>query len=445
MKWDLATVAAATGGRAVGDAVVTTVDIDSRRIRPGALFVALHGERVDGHDFVMEAIEAGAAACLVEAGRLPSGVVGVEVADPLAALTALATVRRNELGIPVVGITGSSGKTTTKDLTAAALGPDTHAARESFNNEVGVPLTILDTPDTASALVVEVGSRGVGHIRALMPMVRPDVAVITNVGAAHLEMFGDVATVLQAKWELVEGLADGTAVVPYDLDATHLPQPRQRLTFGEAEGADVRATDVVVDDLGRATATLRHLDRTARVALPVPGRHQVANAAAAVAAAVAIGRDFASAVERLASARVSRWRMEVSPGTLGGVSVTVVNDAYNANPESMAAALRTVADMPGRGIAVLGRMHELGPVEEAAHTTVGELAARLGFSLVVVVGEDPGIAAGAGAIAVSVDDAGAAVRYLADRVRPGDVVLVKASRAAGLEAVAAALVSEAAA
>ncbi|HUG74175.1 MAG TPA: UDP-N-acetylmuramoyl-tripeptide--D-alanyl-D-alanine ligase [Acidimicrobiia bacterium] len=445
MKWDLASIARITDGRSVGDAVVTSVDIDSRRIRPGSLFVALRGDRVDGHDYSAEAVSAGAAACLVERGRLPAGVSGVEVHDPMSALSSLAAARRSELDIPVVAITGSSGKTTTKDLAAAAMGPGTHAALESYNNEIGVPLTILDTPDAATALVVEVGSRGLGHIAALTPVVRPDVAVLTNVGTAHLEMFGDVGTVLRAKWELVEGVGDGIAVVPRDLDAAHLPKPRRLLTFGEGEGADVRATEVTVDDLGLATVTLRPGDEAGRVTLPVPGRHQVSNAAAAVAAAVAVGRDFGPAVERLAAARVSRWRMEVSRGAIGGAAVTVVNDAYNANPESMAAALRTVADMSGRRLAVLGRMHELGPVETAAHVAVGELAARLGFALVVVVGDDPGIATGAGRIAVAVADAEEALRCLTDRIEPHDVVLVKASRATGLESVAAALVSEVAA
>jgi UDP-N-acetylmuramoyl-tripeptide--D-alanyl-D-alanine ligase len=285
----------------------------------------------------------------------------------------------------------------------------------------------------------------VGHIAALTPVIRPDVAVLTNVGTAHLEMFGDVDTVLRAKWELIEGVGDGVAVLPLDLDASHLPPPRRRVTFGDGEGADVRATEVTVDGLGRATVTLSHGDDRRRVTLPVPGRHQVANAAAAVAAAVAVGRDFGPAVDRLASAQVSRWRMEVRRGAIGGVAVTVVNDAYNANPESMAAALRTVADMPGRRLAVLGRMHELGVVETAAHVAVGELAARLGFALVVVVGDDPGIAIGAGRIAVAVADADAALRCLTDRIESDDVVLVKASRATGLESVAAALVAEVAA
>jgi UDP-N-acetylmuramoyl-tripeptide--D-alanyl-D-alanine ligase len=445
VRWDLASIARITGGHPVGEAVVTSVDVDSRRTRPGSLFVALGGERVDGHDYATEAASAGAVACLVERGRLPAGISGVEVDDPMLALSSLAAARRSELDIPVVAITGSSGKTTTKDLAAAALGPGTHAAPESYNNEIGVPLTILDTPDGATALVVEVGSRGVGHIAALTPVIRPDVAVLTNVGTAHLEMFGDVDTVLRAKWELIEGVGDGVAVLPLDLDASHLPPPRRRVTFGDGEGADVRATEVTVDGLGRATVTLSHGDDRRRVTLPVPGRHQVANAAAALAAAVAVGRDFGPAVDRLASAQVSRWRMEVRRGAIGGVAVTVVNDAYNANPESMAAALRTVADMPGRRLAVLGRMHELGVVETAAHVAVGELAARLGFALVVVVGDDPGIAIGAGRIAVAVADADAALRCLTDRIESDDVVLVKASRATGLESVAAALVAEVAA
>ncbi|HEX5630403.1 MAG TPA: UDP-N-acetylmuramoyl-tripeptide--D-alanyl-D-alanine ligase [Acidimicrobiia bacterium] len=437
MRWDLDTVAAATGGIAVGDAVVTGVVADSRRVTPGVLFVALRGNRVDGHEFVGAAMSAGAAALLVEPGRLPDDCPGVEVADPAAALIALGALRRGELEMPVVAITGSSGKTTTKDLTAAVLGPGTHASPDSYNNEVGVPLTVLSCPDDAGALVLEVGSRGVGHIAALADLVRPDVAVITNIGPAHLEHFGDLATTRRAKWELVEALAPGgTAVLPAgDGDLTGRGHPRM-LTFGEDAGADVVVSAITLDAAGRAAFTIAHDGQRLAVSLTVAGRHQPRNAAAAVCAALAVGIPLETAVSRLAGARVSPWRMEVAERTIPGGVVTVVNDAYNANPASMEAALETVAALPGRHLAVLGMMHELGPAAPDLHEAVGRLAAELGF-VVVVVGDDPGIARGAGeSLAAVVSDPGAAAAAVRSLLHPGDVVLIKASRATGLERLA---------
>lgn len=436
MRWDLEGIAAITAGVATGSAAVTSVASDSRLARPGALFVAIRGERHDGHAFIADAMERGAAACLVETGRLPAGIAGVEVADTLASLAALGAARRDALSVPVVAVTGSSGKTTTKDMVAAALGAGAHAAPQSFNNEVGVPLTLLATPDGATAVVCEVGSRGVGHISALARVIRPDVAVITNIGPAHLEMFGDIDTVARAKWELVEALGDGgVAVLPVDAQLPHRAVGAE-ISFGESEEADVAVVDLVIDHRGRPTFTVTYGESSARMALPFAGRHQARNAAAAIGAALALGIDLAEAARRLPDATLSRWRMEVTEVEMGGGSVTLVNDAYNANPDSMSAALRTVAEMPGRHLAVLGMMHELGTDEGRLHREVGEMAARLGFSKVVVVGEDPGIAEGAGTIAVPVPDAAAAVARVGEMARPGDVVLVKASRASGLEVIA---------
>lgn len=436
MRWSLQDVAAAVDGTRSGDGSIDVVVVDSREARPGALFVALRGERVDGHDFLREAVEGGASAVLCERGRLPVGVPGVEVEDTLVALRMLAERRRTELTVPVVAITGSSGKTTTKDFTAAVLGPGTHAAPRSFNNEVGVPLTVLGCPDDATTLVVEVGSRGAGHIADLAAAIRPDVAVITNIGRAHLETFGTVEGVLAAKWELVEALGEaGTAVLPTGDPRLTDRRSGPMLTFGEGEGADVRVVDIGMDDRGIASFTIEHGDASVPVTLDVPGRHQPGNAAAAVAVAVALERDFTEAVSRLATVDVSPWRMELEAIPVEGGSVTVVNDSYNANPDSMAAALDTVVAMPGRHIAVLGKMHELGEAEADSHREVGARASELGFS-VITVGEDPGIAAGAGNGTLAFDDPDAAVGYLRGAIRPGDVVLVKASRAAGLEAVA---------
>ncbi|MBI5157434.1 MAG: UDP-N-acetylmuramoyl-tripeptide--D-alanyl-D-alanine ligase [Acidimicrobiia bacterium] len=434
MRWDLDTVAATVGGIAVGAATVTSVSTDSRRIGPGALFVALRGAREDGHEHIGAALAAGAVAALVEPGRLPDGAAGVEVVDPLAALLALGARRRGEIAVPVVGITGSSGKTTTKDLTAAVLGPGTHFAPNSYNNEIGVPLTVLGCPADATALVVEVGSRGIGHITALAPLIRPDVAVITNVGPAHLEMFGDVATVRRAKWELIDALpGGGVAILPAE-DAILVGMRRgPMLTFGESAGADIGVTGVSVDARARTTFRLTHRGEHRPVTLTVSGRHQPRNAAAAVAAGVALGVEFDEAVDRLADVRLSPWRMEVTEREVAGGSVVVVNDAYNANPDSMEAALTTVAAMPGRHLAVLGMMHELGTTSPQLHEEVGRRAAALGFR-VVVVGEDPGIARGAGeAVVAVVGDVAAAVPVVTGLACPGDVILVKASRATGLE------------
>ncbi|MCB2222943.1 MAG: UDP-N-acetylmuramoyl-tripeptide--D-alanyl-D-alanine ligase [Actinobacteria bacterium] len=431
MTWDLATVAAATGGSAASSGVVTSVVTDSRQAAPGVLFVALEGEHRDGHEFAAAASAAGAAV-MVRRGSLPAGAAGIEVDDPLEALLALAEHHREAITAPVAAITGSNGKTTTKDMLAAALGPGAHKAPRSYNNEIGVPLTILGAPDGATAVVVEVGSRGRGHIAHLAAAVRPDVAVITNVARAHLEMFGDEDGVVEAKWELVEALGEGgTAVLPHGDGRLAGRGHRPMLTFGEDPEADVSVTGVSLGPDGRAACTLRHAGEAVGVRLAMAGRHQALNLAAAVAAAAALGAPFDEAARRGAAATGSSWRMEVRSGRY-----TVVNDAYNANPDSAAAALRTVAAMPGRHVAVLGRMHELGGAEATGHREVGRLAAELGFAAVVVVGDDPGIAEGAGPIARRVGDAGEAAAVLGGYLADGDVVLVKASRAEGLEVLA---------
>jgi UDP-N-acetylmuramoyl-tripeptide--D-alanyl-D-alanine ligase len=435
MKWTLDEVAAICRGTGGGHEVVDSVVIDSRLAGPGALFVAVTGERTDGHEYVDEALDAGAAGVVVARGRRGDRP-GIEVEDTLAALLDLAIRRRSELDCPFVAITGSSGKTTTKDLIAAVLGGTVHASPRSYNNEFGVPLTVLGIPDGADAAVVEVGSRGIGHIAALAPAVRPDVAVITTIGRAHLEMFGSVPGVAAAKWELVEALgAGGIAVLPHgdphlaDRTAEHV------ITFGETPEADVAVSDVELDASGRASFVLTHGGVAQAVSAPVPGRHQPVNSAAAVAAAIAVGRDFADAAARIGDAAISPWRMELDEIVVDGGTATVVNDAYNANPDSMEAALETVAAMPGRRIAVLGKMYELGDHEVEEHRHVGVRAAELGFQ-VVVVGEDPGIGSGAGPGTLTAPDADTAAALLAELIRAGDVVLVKASRAAGLESIA---------
>lgn len=436
MILSLAQIAEITGGTAVGEADVSGVGTDSRRVAPGSLFVALSGDRFDGHEYSQSALEGGAAAVMVE--RPVDEVPRVEVEDTLEALRRLAVHRRGALTVQAVGITGSTGKTSCKDLLASALGVGTWASPKSFNNEVGVPLTVLAAPDASEVLVVEVGSRGLGHIRHLIEVVRPDIAVITGIGASHLATLGDVETVRLAKWELVEGLEpDGIAVLPAADPLLAEWAARDGVaarTFGE--GGDVRVENLTLDELARPSFTLEAAGERVPLRLAMAGAHQATNAAAAAAAGMALGRALPDLAAGLELATASAWRMEVIPGTH-----TVVNDAYNANPSSMAAALQAVAAMPGRHLAVLGLMAELGETAPTAHRSIGRMARELGFGAVIVVGEDPGIADGAGDIATTVPDVATARSVVADLIEDGDVVLVKASRAVGLETLAGELVA----
>ena len=463
MRLTLAEIAAATGGQILGgdpDAAVTSYSIESRALAPGALFVALRAER-DGHDFVADALDRGAAGALVS--KPVEGVRLVLVDDTTAALTALgAAARRRLAGVPVVGITGSTGKTSTKDLTAAALGPagPVGASPVSFNNEIGVPLTLLSAPDGAVAVVAEMGARGVGHIARLCGLARPTVGVITNIGMAHAEFFGSREDVARAKGELLEALPGaGYAVLSADDDMT--PALRLRtaapvLTAGAAAGADLRVSGLRLDDELRPAFRLETPWGAIVVPpLPVRGAHQAGNAALAVAVAGALGVGLDAAVAGLAAAVGSPWRMELrrSPGGL-----VVLNDSYNANPTSMAAAVDALASLSGGGrrFAILGPMAELGAHATEEHHRLGKLVAAAGVDTLVVVagppppgrpdaGPSPDLAALAegaqesGVEAVVAEGPAAAVAALAPRLRSGDAVLVKASRVAGLERVAEAL------
>jgi UDP-N-acetylmuramoyl-tripeptide--D-alanyl-D-alanine ligase len=438
----LAEVAEAVGGRLHGDgtARVDAVAIDSREVRAGTLFAALAGEHVDGHDYVAVALEAGAAGVLASRSVDAPGVV---VDDVTVALGRLATAQLRRTTAPVVGITGSQGKTSVKDLLAHVLAPSapTVAPQGSFNNELGVPLTVLRADERTGFLVLEMGARGIGHIATLCRIAAPDVGVVLNVGHAHVGEFGSPAAIARAKGELVEALTPGgVAVLNADdpLVAAMATRTRARvLTFGVT--GDVALGPVTLDSDGTPHFTLSHDGVTAEAHVPQIGAHHAVNAAAATAAALALGLDLATVVGRLASARpASPMRMERH---VRGDGLVVVNDAYNANPESMAAALRAVAGIAhGRGVAVLGEMRELGDEAPAAHREVGRLAAQLGYRRVVVVGEEArAIAEGAGAIAEHVPDVGAAVLTLSASLRGDEVVLVKASRGGRLERVADAL------
>ena len=438
LHWTLATVAAATAGIVDGEPTmpVHSISTDSRDVEPGAVFVALRGVNHDGHDHAGDAVAEGAVAALVEHGTHPHLVPRVDVDDTLEALRNLAVHRRGELDVPVVAVTGSTGKTSTKDLLAAAI-PGAWASPRSYNNEVGVPLTVLSTPNDAKALVIEVGSRGLGHIRWLMPATLPSVGIITNLGLVHLETFGSRDAIADGKWELIEGLsAGGTAVLPDDEPRLRRAHPGPTVTFGTTPDASVRVTDLSTDELGHPSFVLQVQGRSYPVSLRMSGSHNAVNAAAALAAATAVGVPPEVAVDGMETAIGSAWRMEIRPGRY-----TVVNDSYNANPTSMTAALHTVASMPGRSHAVLGEMAELGAVTDAEHERIGRLAAELGIEHVVTVGPDHGLARAAGGL--NVESPGEALDSIRERVRDGDVVLVKASRSVGLERLADRLTEEA--
>ncbi|MFI5716636.1 UDP-N-acetylmuramoyl-tripeptide--D-alanyl-D-alanine ligase [Nocardia sp. NPDC051750] len=460
-------------------AVTGTVEFDSRRIGPGGLFVALPGEHVDGHDFAQAAIDAGAVAVL--AAR-PIGVPAIVVpsvtatgtsanslalehdsdgsgAAVLAALAALAESHVRRLvaagGLTVVGVTGSSGKTSTKDLLAAVLTPlgPVVAPPGSFNNEIGHPWTALRAGPDTRFLVLELSARRPGNIAALARVAPPSIGVVLNVGTAHLGEFGSREAIAQTKGELVEALPDtGLAVLNADDAKVSAMAARTaaRVTMvGQAAAADIRATGITLDDQARASFTLHTPAGDREITLAVHGEHQVGNALSAAAVALECGADLDTLAAALAGARAaSARRMDVRTSPAG---VTVINDSYNANPDSMRAALKALVTMaragatPRRSWAVLGEMAELGPESVVEHDAIGRLAVRLDVHRLIVVGTgrpSRGMHQGAvmegswGEESVLVPDIEAAVRLLDAEVEAGDVVLVKASQSVGLWTVA---------
>lgn len=447
----LSSVAAAVGGERTGDDVdVSAVTTDSRQAGSGALFVALEGERTDGHRFVLDAFARGAAAVLVrEAADGPDPKI--QVASTADALLRLGADERRRFDGTVVAIAGANGKTSTKDMTAAVVSTRfrTHASPGSFNNEVGVPLTFLGAPPDTEVIVAELGARRAGDVTVLMPIARPDVVVVTNVGVAHMEIFGSWDVIVGASAEPVDAIdPDGVLVLNADdpVVAGFAGRARARVvTFGRSEEADVRAEEVRIDADGRPTFDLVARGGRERVLLAVPGEHMVSNALAAAAVGLELGIPLEASAEALARARVSRWRMETFETPEG---ILVINDAYNANPESMAAALKAAIVMAGdrRVVAVLGHMAELGDIAPEEHERVGELAARLGVDRLITVGTEAKSIAVAGlregfepdAVA-SYDDVEAALEDVRTHARGGDLVLVKGSRVVGLETLAEAL------
>ncbi|GAA1271674.1 UDP-N-acetylmuramoyl-tripeptide--D-alanyl-D-alanine ligase [Saccharothrix xinjiangensis] len=479
IQLSLAEIAEVVGGalhNATGDEVVTgSVEFDTRELTAGGLFLALPGERVDGHDFAAQAVANGAAGVLAARPVDAPAVIAPPVTGAggnayvlsgdvdgggAAVLAALAKLARHVVDrlpdLTVVGVTGSSGKTSTKDLIAQVLAPlgETIAPPGSFNNELGHPWTALRATEDTRFLVLELSARGRGHIASLCRVAPPRIGAVLNVGSAHVGEFGSREGIAQAKGELVEALPeDGVAVLNADdpLVAGMAPRTAARVVLvGEGGQASVRAVDVTLDEQARASFTLVTPRGEAPVRLALHGPHQVGNALTAAAIALELGATPHQVAEALGTAeRRSAHRMAVSERPDG---VTVVNDAYNANPESVRAALKSLATISRattparRSWAVLGPMAELGGDHVRAHDEIGRLAVRLDINKLVVVGEDArAMHQGAhlegswGEEATLVPDVAAAVELLRDEVRPGDVVLVKASNSYGLWRVAEAL------
>jgi UDP-N-acetylmuramoyl-tripeptide--D-alanyl-D-alanine ligase len=451
MNLDAERIAAAIGAEIVARGRPGTPEraaISSNEVRPGDLFFGLRGERVDGGEFAAAALGAGAWGAVVgsraarstfgsdsgsKVDRASAGGWVFAVEDPLAALQGLARAWRRELGARAVGVTGSVGKTSVKDIARALLPGRVHANRENLNTEIGLPLTVLEAPPGTELLVLEMAMRGAGQIAELAAIAEPEVAVITNVGPVHVELLGSVEAIAAAKAEVLAALPpDGTAVVPVEAGEleTHLGAAPRLLRFGP--GGDVDAVESRVED-GVTEALVATPAGRSRFHFPFAERHNLTNALAAIGAGTALGASPAEMADRAASIGFSRFRgerLELGDG------IVLVNDCYNANPVSMRAALDHLVTLPGdRRIAVLGEMAELGPDAAAYHREVGAHARAEGVDLLVGVGEpardyDPDELVGA---------PGEAAELLAARLEPGDAVLVKGSRSAGLEAVAEAL------
>lgn len=434
LGWRASEIARCTGGRLVGpDVDVSGAGIDTRSLGAGSMFVALSGER-DGHDFVDKAIEAGSVLALVQREIESAECSQVVVPDAMEALVKLGAAARDRLdGATVVGITGSVGKTSTKDLLAATAAStlSVSASEKSFNNEIGVPLTLVNANNDAEMVVVEMGARGKGHIADLTRTAKPNVGVVTAVGMAHVETFGSIEGVRDAKAELVESLdSTGLAVLNYDDEMVRSMRGRTRarvVTFSGTgnSDADVYAVDASMDTELRPSFLAITPWGKCEVVLPVRGMHQIGNALAAMTVALDHGMSIESCVQGLSQASLSPWRMEVHRLPSGGM---LINDSYNANPTSMRAALNALsATGAQRCVAVLGEMAELGSDAAAAHAEIAAYAEHLGLELIAFRTDAYGTASLA-----TIDDVVTALASLGEH----DAVLLKGSRVAGLETIA---------
>lgn len=466
LRASVETIVTVTGGRLLSgdpESMINGLSIDSRTDTPLGAFVALPGERADGHDFLADAIAGGSRLLVVTRGAdeladvltlaAQRGAAVVQVADALRALQDIAAWHRSRLRCAVVGVTGSSGKTTTKEFMRAVLSTTlrTVSTEGNHNNEIGVPLTLLSAGSECDVLVVEMGMRGTGQIARLAEIARPDFGLVTNVGSTHIEVLGSVEAIASAKGELVEAIpADGAVFLNGDdaySERIAALAVAPVVYYGLGTSCAVTARDITLDEMSRASFTLESPQGTVAVALPVPGRHNVYNALAAAAVGLRLAVPLGSIAEGLAAASSGSMRMETFVSASG---VTVINDAYNANPTSMAAAVDTLAAIESAGgkVAVLGDMAELGSLSELAHFHLGEHVARSGIDVLVTVGERARrIAEGAAAQGLSGEAVrpcatpAEAVEVLDDLLDAGDTVLVKASRVMGLEAVVEGVIS----
>ena len=428
---------AACGGRYVGDEAalareVSFVTSDSRTAAPGALFVAFRGERVDGHDFMADCLAKGAAACVserepVDATETPC----IVVESSLKAIGAIAAWHRKRFDIPVIGITGSVGKTTTKEMIAAVLSErfNTHRTEKNFNNELGVPWTLLRLDDAHQVSVVEMGINRFGEMRRLTNIVHPTIAVFTVIGEAHLEFLGDRPGVLRAKGEIFEGMGpDGLAVLNGDDDLLAECHPAmRRVTYGKAPANDVWADDIRSDGVDSLRFTVHHARGAFEAEVPGYGAHLVYAALAAAAVGLELGLSEAEIAAGLKQYRTVGNRARI----IEAGRVRIISDCYNANPNSVRAAIDSMANIEGRRVCILGDMLELGENGAALHRGVGAYAVAGGVDLVIGCGQiAKNIADGAkeaGGAALYFEDKSALIEALPGIIRPGDSVLVKAS------------------
>ncbi len=444
----LSRIAEFAGGQLTsGDpgALVTSVSTDSRTIRPGDFFVPIRGENFDGHRFVEQTAERGALGALVEAdwqGQLPNEFAVIRVKDTLIGYQGIAAGYRRSLPLKVIGITGSNGKTSTKDFLAAALGRRFRVTKTegNFNNHVGLPRTILETTRAHEIAVWELGMNHPGEIAVLAEIAAPDAALITNIGIAHIEFMGSREAIALEKGALAEAVGDeGTVILNADdpFSESIARRTRANAIFAGIHGGSVRAEDIRQTPGGSEFTILEGAHRC-RAHLPVAGLHMVQNAILAVAAGRAFGVSLEDCAAGLASTPLTKSRLQLRD--IRGVQF--LDDSYNANPESMKAALRTMMELEteGRRIAILGQMSELGRESERGHAEVGETAASLGIEHLISVGElAAGITQAAGAAGsrnvTNVNTPAEAAELLAEIASSGDLVLVKGSRTARLERV----------
>jgi len=441
---------------------VNEVTLDSRAIKRGDLFIPIKGEKFDGHEFITEALLKGACGFLTEhwdrkteehLGKyLQESTVVVTVENSLSALQALAKHIRDKLAIEVIGITGSTGKTCTKDMVSNVLSQESNivATAKNYNNEIGVPLTVLKADEKTQFLIVEMAMRGLGQIRELTEIVSPGVGLITNVGKTHFEFLGSEEKIAQAKSELVTAIpSDGVIILNADDEWTQKLRElaeAQVVTYGLSDKSDVRAANIKTDAMGRPSFEIVDEGNSFSVSLGLPGRHNVYNALAAYVVASRLGVSRSSIKKGLETCACSEMRMQVFTTPDG---ITILNDAYNANPTSMKAALHTLSDMADqrRALAVLGDMLELGRLTEVAHFEIGELVSDLHIDLLITIGDkskriaEGALSKGMSSSAVfqcrTNEEAG---QVLAGGLRPGDVVLFKGSRAMELERVVSAVI-----